>query len=135
MIKELLKREVTKQFLRFCLVGIESTIFTYLIYLLFFHFFGFTYAFSYVPGVVLGTLFGFYFNKSFSFESREEIKKSLFIYLGVYAFSLTIGGFFLKLLVNKGGLHPLIAIIPVLIFTTIVNFLGTKILAFKNMKW
>jgi putative flippase GtrA len=135
MLKELLKGDIVRQLIRFSLVGIESTILTYLIYIFLFNFIDFTYASSYIPGVIIGTLFGFFFNKSFSFESKEEIKRSLPIYLIIYCFSLTIGWFLLDYLVKRESINPIIALIPVLIFTTIINFFGTKILAFKNKRW
>jgi putative flippase GtrA len=135
MLKGILKREISKQFLRFGLVGLEGAILTYLIYLILFNFFNLPYTSSYIFGFIAGTLFGFYFNKYFSFESKEEIIRSLFIYLIVYSFSLLFGSFFIKVLVNNFGMNPIFAIIPISVFTTLINFFGIKIFAFKNKKW
>ena len=82
-----------------------------------------------------GILFAFYFNKSFSFEYKEKFQRSFFIYVLIYVFSLTSGGFLLRVLIEQGGLPPIFAIIPVFAYTTTVNFLGIKVFAFKNKRW
>jgi len=90
---------------------------------------------SYIISVVVGIFFGFYFNKYFSFENKEKVYSPFFVYLMIYVFSLSSGGFLLKFFIESGDLNPILAIIPVLAFTTMVNFFGTKIFAFKNKKW
>jgi putative flippase GtrA len=135
MIKELLKRDVVKQFIRFALVGLESTIFTYLIFIILLHFLGFDYLFAFLAGWIGGIFFGFTFNKFFTFESERKALKEIWKYFLIYAFSLGIGTLIIRFLVENFALDPLIANLPAIAVTTIINFFGTKILAFKNKKW
>ena len=135
MIKELLKRDVVKQFLRFLLIGLESTVLNYLFFLILLYFLMVNYVASYAIGFVVGTLFGFVFNKLWTFESEREAHKEIGIYFLVYLISLGIGAVLIRFIVNHFNLIPAIANIPVLVVTTIINFLGTKVLAFRNKKW
>jgi putative flippase GtrA len=93
------------------------------------------YVWAYAIGFIVGTLFGFVFNKLWTFESEREVHKEIWVYFLVYLVSLGVGALLLKFLVNNIGLEPVIANVPVLVVTTIINFFGTKILAFRNKKW
>jgi putative flippase GtrA len=135
MIKELLKRPVVRQFIRFALVGLESTIFTYLIFIILLHFLGFNYLFAFLAGWIGGIFFGFTFNKFFTFESGRKAYKEIWQYFLIYAFSLGVGTLIIRFLVENFALDPLIANLPAIAVTTIINFFGTKVLAFRNKKW
>ena len=93
------------------------------------------YTFSFIIGFIAGTLFGFIFNKVWSFESKREYIKEIWVYFIVYSVSLGIGMISLRFLVYTFNIVPVIANIPVLILTTLINFFGIKIIAFKNKKW
>ncbi len=135
MIKNLLKKEISKQFMRFCFVGIESAVLTFLVFIILFNFLLVNYIFAFAGGFIAGTFFGFIFNKIWSFKSKRESKKEVGLYFLIYTISLIVGIFFIKFLVNSFELNPIIANIPVLALTTIINFFGTKIFVFKNAKW
>ena len=130
-----LKREVSKQFLRFCLVGLESTILNYWLFLILFLFLGVNYLIAGGIGFVSGTAFGYVFNKIYSFQSGRKDSIAFPIYLAVYSFSLVFTIFSLKVLVDFFGINPLISNLITISITTIMNFFGTKIFAFKNKKW
>jgi putative flippase GtrA len=135
MLKGILKRDVTKQFLKFCLVGLESTVLNYLFFLILLYFFAVNYTLSFAVGFIAGTLFGFVFNKLWSFQSERDSSKEIGLYILVYVFSLFLGILFLRFFVDSMHISPVVANLPVLILTTLINFFGTKILAFKNKKW
>jgi len=135
MLKGILKRDITKQFLKFCLVGLESTILNYLFFIIFLYFILLSYTLSFAIGFITGTLFGFVFNKLWSFESERNPSKEIVVYFVVYLISLFLGMLCLRILVNQLDMKPIIANIPVLAITTLINFFGTKILAFNNTKW
>lgn len=135
MIKEILKRDVVKQFIRFAVIGLESTVLNYLFFLILLYFLTVNYVLSYAVGFVTGTLFGFVFNKLWTFESEREVYKEIWIYFLVYLASLGIGALLIKFIVTSFNIIPAVANIPVLIVTTLINFFGTKILAFRNKKW
>ena len=135
MLKSIFKREISKQFLRFCLVGLESTILNYLVFLIMVYFISINYTLSYITGFIVGTFFGYFFNKVWSFESKNKYSKEIINYFLFYVASLIIGTFLIRILVNSFNINPLVANIPVIGITTIMNFFGTKIFAFKNKKW
>jgi len=135
MLSKIINKEISRQVLSFGLVGLEGAILTYLILIILIGFFSFNYLLAYALGVISGTFFGFFFNKTFSFESKRKVYEEVWKYFLFYAFSLSVGGFLLKFLIETFKINPLIATIPVLILTTITNFFGIKLVVFKNNKW
>ena len=131
----LFKRKVSRQFVRFCLVGLESTILNYGIFVVLYSFFGINYLIAGGTGFVSGTVFGYIFNKIYSFQSRRKDTIAFPIYFVVYSFSLVFTIISLKVLVDFFGINPLISNLITIIITTIINFFGTKIFAFKDKKW
>jgi len=135
MIKELLKRDVVKQFIRFALIGLECTVLTYLVFIILLHYFLINYTISFMVGYIAGIFLGFIFNKIWTFESNRKVSKEIWQYFIVYFIALMVGTLMIRFLVNTYSLNPLIANIPTIGVTTMINFFGTKIFAFKNKKW
>jgi len=131
----LLKRDVSKQFIKFALIGLESTILNYLVFLILFYFLSVHYLIAGGSGFIAGVFLGFIFNKLYTFESSQKSSTTLPGYLLVYLFSLIFTIIALKLLVDFVGIDPLISNVFVICITTLINFFGTKILVFKNRKW
>ena len=127
-----IKREISRQFIRFCFVGAESLILVYLVFIVLSYFINLSYIFSYILSFVSGTLFSFFFNKLFSFKSKRAFLCEIWTYFLVYLISLILGGLLLKYLVNQLYFEPLFATIPVFILTISINFLGSKFLVFNN---
>jgi len=131
----LFKKDVSKQFIKFCLIGLESTILNYGLFLVLYSFFGVNYLIAGGTGFVFGTVFGYIFNKIYSFQSRRKDLIAFPMYLIVYSFSLVFTLISLKILVDFLGINPLISNLITISITTMMNFFGTKILVFKNKKW
>jgi len=131
----ILKRDVSKQFLRFCIIGLESTILYYLVFILLYNFLFFYYLISAFISFLSGILFGFVFNKLFTFNSKEKDRITFPIYFLVYLFSMIFTLISLKILVDLFNINPLISFALLIPITTLINFFGTKIFAFKNKKW
>lgn len=131
----ILKKDVSKQFLRFCLIGLECAILTYLVFLILYYYLSINYLISSGAGFISGVLFGFMFNKIYTFESKEKSTTVFPPYLLVYFFTFILAIVGLKVLVENFGLNPLISTALLMPVTTFINFFGTKILAFKNKKW
>lgn len=130
-----IKRPVFHQFLKFCLVGLESAVAYYFVFLLLNYILKINYLIASAVGFISGTLVGYKFNKIFSFDSKLRNTITLPIYLAVYSFSLIFTIFSMKYLVEILKITPIISILIVIFFTTIINFFGVKMLAFKNKKW
>lgn len=131
----MLRRYVTKQFLRFCLVGVESTILTYLTFILLNNFLEVNYLVSSAAGFIAGVFLGFIFNKDFTFQSNKASLITFPQYLGIYLSSLSFNLISINILVEYFRLLPIISMILVNPLVLLINFFGTKIIVFKNKKW
>jgi len=77
-------------------------------------------------GYIGGVVFGFYFNKVFTFKSRsDDYYEEGIVYFALYTASLLIGLALLRILVLI-GIPILTANVIVIGFTTITNYLGSK---------
>jgi len=132
---KIFKREITQQALRFILIGIESTLLNYIVFLSLLFFLDVDYLIAAALGFISGVFIGYMFNKIYTFRSKRKDKIALPIYLLVYSFTLTFTLLALKIMVDTYGLSPVISNLIVLPVTTILNFIGTKILAFENLKF
>ncbi len=128
-------RYVTRQFIRFCLVGLESTILTYLLFTILYYFFTTNYLLASAIGFLAGVFLGFIFNKLYTFESNKKSIMTLPQYFMIYLFSLGLNLISIKILVESFFLAPLLAMILVNPAILVVNFFGTKIIVFKNKRW
>lgn len=134
-LMDILRREVSKQFVRFALIGLESTILNYLVFIIMLNFLAIHYLPSAATGFISGVFLGFIFNKIYTFRSDRKLSISFPIYLLVYAVSLSFTLLALRFLVESVGITPLFSNLMILPITTLMNFFGTKILAFKNKDW
>lgn len=125
------KNGVQSQFGKFIIVGAFSTIVNYGIFYLMFNFLHVHYLVASGTGYISGVLFGFYFNKSWSFNFYRQSKIALLKYVSVYFFSLIVSIFFLNILVEFFLLDERIANILVIGLTTCLNFLCIKFFVFK----
>jgi len=135
MVSNLLKKEIIKQFLKFCLVGLESAVVYYLVFLLIFYFAKINYLIASGTGFICGALIGYKFNRLLSFSSNRKNIVALPIYIGIYLFSLIFTIISMRFLVEILEIVPVVSILIVIFFTTLINFFGVKFLAFKNKKW
>jgi len=134
-LKKLFKRDVTKQFMKFFTIGVEKTILTYLIFLILYYFFNVNYLIAGPIGYVAGILFGFFFDKLYTFESKSKSSKEIVPYFLLYLSSFVFYYFALQFLVETFNINPIIANLILQPIIVIVNFLASKILVFKNKGW
>ncbi len=131
----LFKKKVSKQFIKFCIIGLESTVLNYLVFLILLYFLFVDYLISAGIGFLSGVFLGFIFNKLYTFNSNKKSVITLPKYFFVYLFSLGFALLSLKFLVEFVGIKPLISNALLIPVTTFINFFGTKILVFKNKEW
>lgn len=132
---EILNREITRQAGLFAFIGITSTVLNYLVFLLLLSYFNQNYLMSASIGFISGVLFGYGFNRILTFQSNKKIEVTLPKYFMVYFFSLFVNLTFLYLLVNYININPVWANLILAPFIIIINFFGTKLIAFENRKW
>lgn len=130
-----LKREVIRQFVRFCMVGLASATLTYLVYIVFLNFLRINYLISATLGVIFGVFFGFWFNRSLTFDSKKRVTITIPKYFLVYAISWAFNMITLRFLVETKKFNPIIANLLIIPLIALINFFGIKIFAFQNKKW
>jgi putative flippase GtrA len=134
-IKEILSKEISKQFLKFCFIGLEITIFSYLLFIVLFYFFSVNYIISSGIGFIGGVLLGFIFNKMYTFKSKRKNRIALPQYFLVYLVSLIVTMVLIRFFVENLNFHPLLSYLVIEPIIIAINFLGTKIWVFKNKQW
>ncbi len=132
---KIFRRDVSKQFIKFCLVGLEKTIFSYLIFILFLYFLFFDYISAAFFGAVAGVLFGFGFDKIYTFNSDKKIPLTLIKYFIIYTISVIILTLLMRAFVENLNFHPLLSYLIIEPIIIAINFFGTKIWVFKNKYW
>ena len=123
---------ISKQFIKFICVGVACTVINYFSFFLLLNFFYTNFFLASASGYLIGLLFGYFFNRVWTFHADEDFLIQKIKYLSTYIFSLIIGLLALNVLVKKLNLEPEIANIYVILVTTILNFLGTKVWVFKK---
>jgi broad specificity phosphatase PhoE/pentose-5-phosphate-3-epimerase/putative flippase GtrA len=121
------------KFFRFCLIGGVATILNYSSFFILYQLFDVHYIISSGTGYIIGVIFGFYFNKVYTFESRSsDYRPEILRYFGLYGASLVMGLALLRGLVQL-GIPVLPANVLVIGFTTVTNYLGSRYLVFSSI--
>ena len=121
------------QFLKFIIVGLFSTIINYCLFYLLLNFVNINYLVSSSCGFIAGVFGGFYLNKNWTYNDKNNKSKTLlWKYFSLYLTSLLISLIFLKITVDYIGLNPEIANLLAIGITTCINFIGTKFMVFKK---
>ncbi len=131
----LLKKEVSKQFFKFCLIGLETTILYYILFILLFYFLKVHYILAAGIAFAIGVAVGFFFNRMLTFNSQFKSFKYIIKYFSINLFSLGFTLIALKFLVEFLKIYPLVSTILLMPITTLINFFGIKLLVFNNKKW
>jgi putative flippase GtrA len=123
---------IKKQFLKFIVIGVFSTIINYACFYALMKFFSLNYLLASATGFIAGTLAGYGLNKSWTFGVSNSQDKYIFKYFLVYCISLILSVIVLKGLVSLLLMKPELANVIVIGMTTCTNFLGVKFLVFKS---
>ena len=119
-------------FLRFLIVGAFASIINLLCFYILFYKSNIFETLSYSISYIVGVATGYFFNKKWSFNYKNNTNKSLFSkYLLVYTFNLFIGMGIFELVLIFSSIEELLVQFIVIIITAISNFFGIKIFVFK----
>ncbi len=122
-----------ESFFKFCIVGGASTILNYSVFFVLFKYIGVFYLLSSAIGYISGVIFGFYFNKIYTFEAgSDQYISQGGQYITVYTISLVAGLALLRGLVYL-GVPVLTANVVVIGFTTVMNYSGSKYIVFSSV--
>jgi len=120
-----------KEALSFVLVGIASTFWNFLVFLLFLKIYMFHYLTSSTLGFISGVLLGYFLNSKWTFIGTNSHNLKTFIkYVIVYFCSLLVGLLIMNLLVEYFLMNKLLANCFTICFTTLTNFIGLKKIVF-----
>ena len=142
MKNELISKDTFKESYRFAIVGILATIVNFFVNFGFIEF-GFSVAVSSAYGYFSGILIGFPLNKFWAFSSTKEkvMGQEVLKYFIVYFITFLLNSYlavvsydlFNKLInLEELVLAKSVYYLPVIVITTILNFLGCKIFVFKK---
>jgi putative flippase GtrA len=134
-IKNIFRKEISKQFLRFCLIGIEKTLLTYLVFIILYYFFSVYYLIAGGMGAIAGISLGFVFDKVYTFKSKINSMITLPRYFLIYLLTFLFYIFSIKYLVESFEINPILSNIIIQPPLVLFNFFGTKMIVFKNRKW
>ena len=121
-----------RQFSKFAVVGVISTVINYLIFYLLLEFAGVNYLLSSGVGYICGVFAGFLLNKYWTFNAVEEEKGEIVRYYIIYLLSLGLSLGFLKITVEYFSMDARIANILAIGITTCTNFIGSKYFVFRK---
>ncbi|MHC5795228.1 GtrA family protein [Lacisediminihabitans sp. FW035] len=95
-----------------------------------------SYLLSLYVATFLGTMVAFLSHRRFTFRiaGRRNIVVEFFKFASVNIVSLVINTIALPLLVELGGLNPLLAQALIVIVTTVVSYIGHKFFSFRRQK-
>ena len=121
-----------KQFFKFIVIGLLSTVINYGVFYALYEFFSIYYILSSAIGFITGVFAGYGLNKTWTFGVKNSRSRYIHKYCIVYIFSLFLGLGFLNFLVTVLDFTAEFANILTIGLTTCTNFMGIKLLVFKK---
>lgn len=137
-----LRNQISKELMRFVLVGMSNTIISTGIIYLIYNFLGYGYWVSTGAGYLIGGIWSYIMNKYFTFKYKEE-KMSVVIkfiinlvicYFISYSVAKPLCKYFLKKMLKIDSVKIIeeVAVLVGMIIYTIINFCGQKFFCFKK---
>ncbi len=126
-------RKTSLQFIKFCIVGIISTLLSYIAFYMALNFLQINYLISSALGFIFGFSLNYPANKYWTYAKKKDPQeKHIIPYISLYLFSLGLSLIMLRIMVETLAIIPEIANIVSIGFTTVVNFIGTRFFIFKE---
>lgn len=132
-LKIIFKKGFLLQAFRFGIVGILNTIVGFVFYILFINF-NFHYIIALFFSHVIGVTNSFFWNKFWTFKSKQKSLKELFRFITVYAITFLLNIVILFFLVEKMYFDKKLSQLISLSLITIISFCGHKYWSFKNYR-
>lgn len=133
LIKLILKKEIYRQFIKFCIVGTINTIIDYAFYLLFSRVVGIYFLYANLLSVALAMTSSFIFNKYWTFrDPSRNIKMQYFKFLLVNLVYFILNNSIVFSLVRYLKIYDLVAKIIAVIIGLFWNFFANRYWTFKK---
>jgi putative flippase GtrA len=133
LIKLILKEEICRQFIKFCLVGLGNTIIDYFFYLLLNRFLGVYFLYANLISVAIAMTASFIFNKYWTFRDKgSNIKTQYLKFAGVNLIYFILNNSMVFALVKYLQLYDLLAKVIAIIVGLLWNFCANRYWTFKK---
>lgn len=120
--------------IKFCIVGAANTIITLFFFYLFNKILLINYMLSTVVSYSIGMLNSYILNKQWTFYDKDKrILIQLTKFIAVNGMSLLINLIIMHLLVSKLYIDPFLSQILATAFSTVSNYLGSKLIVFRSI--
>ncbi|MRN54372.1 GtrA family protein [Paenibacillus monticola] len=133
-IPKYFNRFLSKQSIKFVVVGVFNTIVGFLAYALYIYFIHNNYLQALVFSHVIGVANSYLWNNRWTFQQRKYNARSAVKFMSVYAVTFFVNLFLLTILVDTIEMNKLIAQAIALFLTTLVSFFGHKYWSFRTSK-
>jgi putative flippase GtrA len=133
IITNILRIEIYKQFIKFCIIGALNTIIDYAIYLLLNRVYGLYFLYANIIAITVAMTSSFIFNKYWTFRNNEKkipIQSVKFIIVNVIYFFLNNSIVFA--LANYFAIYDILAKIAATIVGLFWNFIANRYWTFKK---
>jgi putative flippase GtrA len=132
VLKKVMSSQLSKQFIKYGLVGILNTIITIIIIFSMMKLLNFSYIFSNAVGFIFGFINSFILNRIWTFKSKKSMGMESLLYIIIFAVSYIFQLILLIVLKEELQVKPEYAQIVSIIFYSILNFSGNKYITFKK---
>lgn len=132
-MRELIHRRGVRQFIKFGLVGLSSTVIDWGIYLGLTRIFALFYLMAKILSFSVAVLNSYIWNRRWTFRSNDPAKLKQFIkFLTISIVGLVLNSLIMFLAVDKFRLHDIIGLVFATAIVLIWNFLANKFYTFKE---
>ena len=133
LIKLILKKEICRQFIKFCIVGVINTIIDYALYLLFSRVMGVYFLYANLLSVSLAMTSSFIFNKYWTFKDQNKSIKTQYLkFVVVNIVYFILNNSIVFALVRYLKIYDLLAKVIAIIVGLFWNFLANRYWTFKK---
>jgi len=132
-MKRIIERRGVRQFIKFCIVGVSSTIVDWGVFYLLDAVFGIYYVYAKVISFLVAVINSFFWNRSWTFRSRSEQRMHEFIkYMLVYTIGMGLNVGIMYSAVDHFHWRKLAGLIAATAITSVWNFLTNKFWTFRQ---
>lgn len=123
-----------RKFLKFCAVGVGNTAISFCTFYILCEVLGVNYLISSFTGYVVGIINSFILNKKWTFQdSQKKVFYQLIKFITLNIGSLGINLLLMYICVDKLNVSKVLSQIIAIGFSTIVNYVGSRFIIFKDV--
>ncbi len=134
-VNKLVQKEICRQFIKFCLIGLLNTIIDYSIYLFFSRSIGLYFLYANIISISVAMTFSFFANKYWTFQNKDKRLKTQYLkFAAVNVVYFFLNNSILFVLVTYLAVFDLLAKIIAIIIGLSWNFFVNRHWTFRNVE-